>query len=64
MTWLQLARAAGATSDQEADWLLWSGSAFPFAPIRTVWYQLRHVVRHRICTDDPCASCAGRKPFK
>jgi len=61
MTWRDLARAAGATDDREADALLWSGTAYPFASPRTIWYQLRHVMRHKVCFDDPGASCGGGK---
>lgn len=64
MTWTDLALAAGATTDDEADFLLWSATAFPFAKPRTVWYQLRHAVRHKICTDNPAATCCSRKAFR
>ena len=63
MTWNELAKAAGAATDKEADFVLWSGTAFPFARVRTVWYQLRHVIRHKVCLDDPEARCGGRKPW-
>lgn len=64
MTWLDFAKAAGATTEEEADLLLWCGTAFPFASIRTIWYQLRHVIRHRMCLDRADATCAGRKPWR
>jgi len=57
MTWTELAIAAGASCSEEADALLWSGTAFPFAPAKTIWKQLRHVIRHKICFDDPFANC-------
>lgn len=60
MTWLELAKAAGATSDDEADALLWCGTAFPFVSPRKVWYQLRHTIRHKKCFDKPHANCFGR----
>lgn len=52
MTWTELAMAAGAGNEEEEEFLLWSASAFPFAPVRTIWYQLRHAVRHRTCIDN------------
>jgi len=61
MTWIELAIAAGATSEDEAESLLWCGTAFPFADVRTIWYQLRHVIRHKVCFDDPYAHCATRQ---
>ena len=63
-TWTEMALAAGAKDEKEADMLLWTGSAFPFARPRTIWYQLRHTIRHRICLDDPAANCAGHKPWR
>ena len=58
---LDLAKLAGAKSDEEADHLLWSGTAFPFVGVRVLWYQLRHALRHRICVDNPEARCFGRR---
>lgn len=60
-------RAAGddpwmaALTGEEANFLLWSASAYPFAPLRAVWYQLRHSLRHRVCIDQPGAHCGGKK---
>ncbi len=56
MRWNELALLAGARNDEEANNLLWSGTAFPFAKARTIWYQLRHVLRHKVCFDDPYSS--------
>lgn len=64
MTWTELAMAAGAGNEEEAEFLLWSASAFPFAPVRTIWYQLRHAVRHRTCIDNPLAACCSRRAFR
>jgi hypothetical protein len=64
MTFIELALAAGAANEEEAEFLLWSGTAFPFVGPRTLWYQLRHVVRHKICADDPMASCCSRKAYR
>lgn len=63
MTFIEMAMVAGASDEKEADLLLWAGTAFPFAPLRTLWYQLRHAVRHKICVDDPMARCCSRKAF-
>ncbi len=60
MTYLEMARRAGAENDEVADFLLWSGTAFPFAPVRHIWNQLRHVLRHKVCADDPMATCGPR----
>lgn len=60
-TWIDLAKAAGAESDEAAELLLWSGSAFPFASPRHVYEQIRHSVRHRLCVDDPEATCSNRR---
>ena len=54
MTWNELAIIAGAETPEVAEHLLWNRTAFPFAPIRTVWYQLRHAVRCRYCGDWDC----------
>lgn len=62
--WDEFAMAAGARSPEEASLLLWSGTAFPFARPRTIWYQLRHVVRHKVCLGDPAANCYSRRAFK
>ena len=59
MTWKELALAAGAQSDEEADYLLWAGSCFPFGTPCMVWYQLRHTIRHKVCVDQIEARCAG-----
>lgn len=61
MKWVDVAIAAGAQNEDDAENLLWSGSAFPFAPPRVVYEQIRHTVRHKVCFDDPSASCAGRR---
>lgn len=60
MTWQEMALRAGAETNKEADSLLLSGTAFPFAPPRTIWYQLRHVIRHKTCFDDPGADCFSK----
>jgi hypothetical protein len=64
MTFTELAIAAGAEDETEAEFLLWSATAFPFCSLRTTWYQLRHAVRHKICVDDPMATCCSRHAFK
>lgn len=64
MKFTEMAIVAGATDEVEAEMLLWGGTAFPFAPVRTIWYQLRHVVRHKICFDDPMAVCCSHRAFK
>lgn len=56
-TWIQIALAAGAKSECEAEHLLWCGSAFPFSGARLTWYQLRHALRHRRCIGDIEAYC-------
>lgn len=61
MTALEFARRAGAHSDEEAELLLWAGTAFPFVPPRALWYQLRHTLRHQVCLDQPGATCGGKK---
>ena len=60
----ELAKRAGAQSDQEADALLWCGTAFPFVNPRALWYQLRHTIRHKECFDKPGAHCGGKKWWK
>lgn len=61
-TWVDLAMSAGATSHEEAESLLWSGTAFPCSQSpRYIWGQLRHVIRHKVCFDDPMAHCQSRR---
>lgn len=64
MTFNEMAIVAGAKDEAEAEILLWGGTAFPFAPLRTVWYQLKHAVRHKVCVDDPMACCCSRHAFR
>lgn len=59
--WTDLAVAAGAAGEDDAEGLLWSGSAFPFAPPRIVYEQIRHVVRHKTCYDNPASTCTNRR---
>jgi len=60
-TWIDLAMAAGAKDAVEAEGLLWSGSAFPFVGPRHVYEQIRHVVRHKVCFDNPEATCQSKR---
>ena len=63
-TWLDVAKAAGAESDEAAEGLLWSGSAFPFAAPRYIYGQIRHVIRHKVCYDNPSATCQSRRLWR
>jgi hypothetical protein len=49
-TWGDLAAAAGV-SPEEAHYMLWNASAFPFDYPRAIYEQLRHAVRHKVCID-------------
>ena len=62
-TWNDLAAAAVGRplTDDEAGFLLWGASAFPFAPPRVVYEQIRHSYRHGDCCDEPMATCSNRR---
>lgn len=49
-TWGDLAAAAGAPKDQ-AEYLLWNATAFPFDYPRAIFEQIRHALRHKVCID-------------
>jgi hypothetical protein len=65
-SWMDLASAAvgRAVTDDEAAVLLWAGSAFPFASPRIVYEQIRHSARHRVCVDDPGATCLRNRRIR
>lgn len=63
-SWLDLAMLAGAEDAEQADALLWNGTAFPSADVRTIWRQLRHVIRHRVCFDNPDPHCGPAKRMR
>lgn len=64
-TWTDIAKLfGGARTQREADYVLWSGSAYPFARPRYVVGQLRHVARHKVCFDDPGATCQPRRLWR
>lgn len=60
---IDLTRLAGVP-DEHMEHMLWEGTAYPFARGRTLWYQLRHSMRHQKCVGDPMAMCCSRKAFK
>jgi hypothetical protein len=62
-TWEDLAVGAGV-APEHAEFMLWSASAFPFADPRTVFFQLQHAHRHKVCVDDPWAPCTPRRAFR
>lgn len=62
-TWEELATAAGVEPEY-AEFMLWSASAFPFASPRTVFYQIQHAQRHKVCVDNPEAGCYARRAFR
>lgn len=60
MTVAQFAMKATGESQDQAMWLLWNATSFPFDGLRVVFYQLRHVVRHRQrCADGSSMSGCG-----
>jgi hypothetical protein len=60
VTVAQFAMKATGEPEDRAMWLLWNATSFPFDGLRPVFYQLRHVVRHRQrCADGSSMSGCG-----
>lgn len=62
-TWFDLAVDAGVPAEH-ADAFLWSATAFPFAKARYIYEQIRHVLRHKVCYDDPGARCFSHRHMR